>query len=100
MDFATLINTVFGIDTSLPPYRIELTAPSGPSTSGGRLALQHIRLAPTTSGPAIVIGTANPAILSAEIRTYRPLMELHAQRFKGERLPLDYERYRLFLVRL
>jgi hypothetical protein len=100
MDFATLFNTIFGIDTSLPPYRIELTTPSGPSTAGGKLALQHIRLTPSTGGPAIVIGSANPATFGAEIRTFRHLAELHAQRFKGAQLPLDQERYRLFVARL
>ena len=41
------------------PFRIELAAPDGPSTAGGKQALQHIKLVPLGGGPTIVIGSAS-----------------------------------------
>ena len=74
-------------------FRVELSAPDGPSTAGGKPALQHIKLVPAISGPAIVIGTANTIRQTAEIRTFDHLAALFGQRFKGARIPLDATRY-------
>lgn len=74
-------------------FRVELSAPDGPSTAGGKQALQHIKLVPSISGPAIVIGSASTARQSAEIRTFEHIAALYAQRFKGARIPVDVTRY-------
>lgn len=75
-------------------FRVEMSAPDGPSTAGGKQALQHIRLLPDGGGPAIVIGSANTTRQTAEIRTFEHVAELFAQRFKGGRVPIDVARYR------
>lgn len=74
-------------------FRVELSAPDGPSTAGGKQALQHIKLVPSISGPAIVIGSANTILQQAEIRTFDHIAALYAQRFKGASIPVDVTRY-------
>lgn len=74
-------------------YRVELSAPDGPSTAGGKQALQHIKLIPLDGSPAIVIGSANTTSHAAEIRTFEHIGALYAQRFRGARIPLDVTRY-------
>lgn len=75
-------------------YRLDLTSPVGPSTAGGKQALQHIRLVPVDGSAAIVIGSVSQPENTAEIRTFRHLAEIHARRFKGARVPLDVNAYR------
>ena len=75
-------------------YRVELAAPDGPSTAGGKQALQHIKLVPELGGPTLVIGSADLVKQIAEIRTFEHMVEMHAQRFKGQRVPLDMRKYR------
>lgn len=75
-------------------YRIKMSAPEGPSTAGGKQALQHIKLIPERGGPTIVIGAANTIKQTAEIRTYALLADLHAQRFRGATLPLQPGQYK------
>jgi hypothetical protein len=71
-------------------YSAELTAPEGPSTSGGVQAMQHLRLVPREPGlPTLVVGHANHAEEKAELRTYEHLDAVHRQRFKK---PLDLDR--------
>src|SRR3954462_7620670 len=75
-------------------YRVEMSAPDGPSTGGGKQAVQHIKLVPEVEGDAVIVaGSANQLEKSAEIRTYEYLADLHAQRFKGAAIPLDRARY-------
>lgn len=74
-------------------FKVELSAPDGPSTAGGKQALQHIKLVPPGGGATIVIGSANTTRQIAEIRTYEHIAALYAQRFKGARLPVDVTRY-------
>lgn len=92
-EFAALFNAKFESGFA-GQYRIDLTAPAGPSTAGGKQALQHIRLVPVDGSPAIVIGSVSQPENSAEIRTFRHLAELHARRFKGARVPVDVNAYR------
>jgi hypothetical protein len=74
-------------------FRVELAAPDGPSTAGGKQALQHIKLLPEAGGPAIVVGSANAPKMAAEIRTYEHIAELYSQRFHGAPIPVDVTRY-------
>src|SRR5438105_4208852 len=47
-----------GLDGDGVTYRLELAAPEGPSTGGGKQAVQHVKLVPNR-GTTIVIGQAN-----------------------------------------
>lgn len=94
MDFATLFHINFAGGLPGPVHwKVELTTPVGPSTEGGKQALQHLRLVPADGTSAIVIGKASPVGKSAEIRTLRHLRDVHAMRFKGAPLPLDGSSY-------
>jgi hypothetical protein len=64
-------------------FRVELSAPDGPSTAGGKQALQHIKLVPQGGGSAVVIGSAHTTRMTAELRTYE----------HGAKLPVDVTRY-------
>lgn len=77
-------------------YRVELSAPDGPSTAGGKQAMQHIKLIPADGAATIIIGSANTTRQVAEIRTYEHVAQLFAQRYRGARLPIDVARYRDF----
>jgi hypothetical protein len=81
-----------GIDGPIH-FRVELSAPDGPSTAGGKQALQHIKLMPEGGGPAVLIGSANTTRMTAEIRTFEHVAALYAQRFRGAKIPLDITRY-------
>jgi hypothetical protein len=78
-------------------HRVELSAPDGPSTSGGKQATQHVKLVPEGGGAApsgiIVAGSANQVERWAELRSFEHLRRLHAQRFKGAPIPLDRAQY-------
>jgi hypothetical protein len=81
-----------------PPRRPRLMAPAGPSTSGGRLARQHLTLDPADGydGPAVVVGWADPARRLAELRTLRAVDAAYRVRF-GQRLDLEPSHYGRFL---
>ncbi|HEY3357228.1 MAG TPA: hypothetical protein VGQ83_28520 [Polyangia bacterium] len=81
-------------------FRVELAAPEGQSTLGGRQALQHIRLVPDGGGPVTVPGWANSVEKTAELRTYEHVAALHAQRFHGAPLPCDRAQYDALLARM
>src|SRR4051794_4115516 len=70
-------------------YSVELSAPEGESTAGGKQALQHVKLVPDGGGPTLVIGTSNAVDKIAELRTYKHVDEMHRQRFKGA--PFDVQ---------
>ena len=76
-----------------PGYRVEMSAPDGPSTGGGKQALQHIKLVPDGGGAVTVAGSANTVEKQAEVRTWEHLQALHAARYRGAELPLDRVRY-------
>ena len=80
-------------------YTPELSAPDGPSTAGGKQALQHIKLVPE-AGATLVIGTANVVDKSCELRTYRHMDDVHRQRFKGAPFPADPTKYAALLEEL
>jgi hypothetical protein len=74
-------------------FGVELSAPDGPSTGGGKQALQHIKIIPDGGGMAVVIGQADTTRAVAEIRTYEHVAALYAQRFRGAPIPVDVTRY-------
>ncbi|HEY2744029.1 MAG TPA: hypothetical protein VGL86_05385 [Polyangia bacterium] len=81
-------------------YRVELSAPEGMSTAGGKQATQHVKLIPEGGGTTIVAGSANQAEKWAELRTFEHLKVLHAQRFKGAEIPLNRVQYNELLEKL
>jgi hypothetical protein len=81
-------------------FKVELAAPEGQSTLGGKQALQHIRLVPEGGGPVTVPGWANPVEKTAELRTWEALAVMHAQRFKGQELPIDKRQYETLLSKM
>lgn len=92
--FADLFRAIFADGLQGPvPYRVELSEPDGPSTAGGKLALQHIKLVPQGKGATLLIGSANTVEKTAELRSFTVLADQHAQRFKGATLPVDRQRY-------
>ena len=74
-------------------FRVELSAPDGPSTGGGKQALQHLKIIPDGGGMAVVIGQADTSRGVAEIRTYEHVAALYGQRFRGAPIPVDVTRY-------
>jgi hypothetical protein len=81
-----------------PGYTADMTEPDGPSTSGGRQSLQHVRLHSPSGGPALVMGSADQAQMKASIRTYEHLQTLARQR--GGELNLDRKSYEAFSARV
>jgi hypothetical protein len=77
-------------------YTPELSTPEGPSTGGGKQALQHVKLVPD-SGATLVIGTANMVEKSCELRTFRHMDDVHRQRFKGSPFNADPAQYTALL---
>ncbi len=100
LGFADLFNIKIG-DQKVKGHRVEMSAPDGPSTGGGKQSVQHVKLiAEDGSGAVIVAGSANQMEKSAEVRTYEYLADLHAKRFKGARIPLDKPAYNLLVARM
>lgn len=63
-------------------WRVELSAPEGMSTRGGRDAVQTLRLQPTAAGhPTLVIGTVRSLERVAELRVHSVMEANHRQRF-------------------
>jgi hypothetical protein len=100
LGFADLFNFKVG-DQKVSGHRVELSAPEGPSTGGGKQAVQHVKLIPADeSGAVIVAGSANQVEKTAELRTFEYLADLHAKRFKGAALPIDKAQYNLLIARV
>jgi hypothetical protein len=76
-----------------PAYLPQLAAPDGPSTAGGKQALQHVSLIPEGGGDTIVIGNANTVEKRTELRSYRHVGRTYSQRWRGAQLPFDRESY-------
>jgi translation initiation factor IF-2 len=81
-------------------YRVELSAPDGPSTAGGKQATQHVKLVPEGGGATVVAGSANQAEAWAELRTFEHLQILHGQRFKGAEVPVNRVQYNELIKKL
>jgi hypothetical protein len=78
-------------------YVPELTAPEGVSTGGGKLAMQRLRLVPQRPGfPVLVVGSANMAEGTAELRSFAHADALHRQQFKKP-VALDRAQYDQFI---
>jgi len=98
LGFAELFNIKVGAE-QVEGHRVELSAPEGQSTGGGKQSLQHVKLV-AGDGSVLVAGSASQVDKTAEIRTYEYLADLHAQRYKGARLPLDRAAYQALIGRM
>lgn len=78
-------------------WTVELTAPEGMSTSGGKAALQHLRLRPTRQGYTVIVGgVVNPVTRSAELRDYASIGTVYRARF-GAALEISAGEWEQFL---
>ena len=75
------------------PRRVEVAAPSGPSTAGGRKARQSITLVPVSGqGQAIMIGFLDVAQKTAGLRDYELVARQYKARFRS-RFETSHEEY-------
>jgi hypothetical protein len=65
-------------------WAVELTAPQGMSTGGGKQALQHLRLRPRREGYSVLVaGTVNQLEKRAELRDFDHVTILHEVRYRN-----------------
>ncbi len=78
-------------------WAVELTAPEGMSTGGGKQVLQHLRLRPTREGHAVLVGgVVNPVTRSAELRDHPHMDMIYRARF-GRALEITAGEWEQFL---
>lgn len=95
IDAAEVVNAAMQKRTlgTTTPRRVEVIAPHGPSTSGGKKARQSITLTPTSGqGASIVFGFLDVAAKSFEVRPYQVVTQQYRQRF-GEAFDAAAEEY-------
>jgi hypothetical protein len=99
LGLAELFNLTIGKKRlqGLVPYAPELSSPDGPSTGGGKQALQHIKLVAEGGGATLLIGTANLVDRQAELRSFKHVDDAHRQRFKGVGFQVDRAQYEALL---
>src|SRR5689334_14934398 len=78
-------------------WGVELTAPQGMSTGGGKQALQHLRMRPRRPGYSVLVGgVVNQVEKNAELRDYAHMCMMHEVRFR-KRLELTENEWEQFL---
>lgn len=78
-------------------WGVELTAPEGMSTGGGKRAMQHLRLKPRRQGHAVLVGgVVNGVAGDAELRDYDHMKLLYGARF-GRDLEITAGEWEQFL---
>jgi hypothetical protein len=86
LNVSELVNAAFGRKTigARTPRRVELVAPDGPSTAGGKRARQTIRLVPASGdGAPVMCGYLDAARKIVELRSYGSVAEQYAERFSA-----------------
>ncbi|MBW2459723.1 MAG: hypothetical protein JRI68_34855 [Deltaproteobacteria bacterium] len=95
IDFVTLFHAKF-TSTNVNGFRPLLREPTE-STAGGKQAMQHMVLMPSSDGdPTLTIGSVNVAVRTAKLRTFDCLLKLHRMRFGTQPLQLDQASYQTF----
>ncbi len=97
LDFAQLFAVSFSeqqVVSGKNSYQIQMSSPEGPSTGGGVQGVQHITLKPKAGGEALVVGSANRTAMTAQLRTFELLRDIHARRSPGVDFGLDAEIYK------
>jgi signal recognition particle subunit SEC65 len=95
IDAAAVVNVAMQKRTlgTLTPRRIEVIAPHGPSTSGGKKARQSITLTPVAGGgAAIVFGFLDVAAKGFEVRPFSVVSQQFKARF-GEPFEATADEY-------
>lgn len=95
IDAAAVVNAAMQkrVLGTLTPRRVEVIAPHGPSTSGGKKARQSITLTPVAGGGAgIVFGFLDVAAKSFEVRPHAVVAQQYKARF-GESFEATAEEY-------
>lgn len=95
VDAAQVVNTAMHkrVVGTLTPRRVEVIAPHGPSTSGGKKARQSITLTPVAGGSAaVVFGFLDVAAKSFEVRPHALVSQQFKARF-GEAFEASPEEY-------
>jgi hypothetical protein len=82
MDMATTFNTAFA-DKTFGGFKLKMTAPEGQSTSGGKLAVEHVVLQHETDGSKVVMATVAHAQRAVEMRAYEHVAKMFESRFQG-----------------
>jgi hypothetical protein len=103
LDFAQLFSITFGdkpVVSGKTSYQIQMSSPEGPSTGGGVQGVQHITLKPQAGGEAVVVGSANKTSMTAQLRTFDLLRDIHSRRSPGVDFGLDAEIYKDVHARL
>jgi hypothetical protein len=103
LDFAQLFALSLGetpVVSGKTSYKIQMSAPEGPSTGGGVQGVQHITLKPQAGGDSVVLGSANRSTNTAQLRTFALLSDIHARRSQGGDFGLDAEIYKDVFLRL
>lgn len=78
-------------------WAIELTAPQGMSTGGGKQALQHLRLRPRRQGYSVLVGgTVNQVERRAELRDDEHITTMHEVRLRSA-LEISRQEWEQFL---
>jgi hypothetical protein len=78
-------------------WAVELTAPEGMSTGGGKQVLQHLRLRPTREGYAVLLGgVVNAVTRTAQLRDHAHMDMIHRARF-GRALEITAAEWEQFL---
>ena len=78
-------------------WGVELTAPQGMSTGGGKQALQHLRMRAKRPGYSVLVGgTVNQVEKTAELRDYAHMCMMHEVRFR-KRLEITENEWEQFL---
>jgi len=78
-------------------WTVELTAPEGMSTSGGKQVLQYLRLRPKRQGHVVLVGGGvNPVTKTAELRDHEHMDLIYKARF-GRTLEITAGEWEQFL---
>jgi hypothetical protein len=78
-------------------WGVELTAPEGMSTGGGKQMLQHLRLRPARQGHAVLVGgVVNAVTKTAELRDHAHMDMVYRARF-GRALEITAAEWEQFL---
>jgi hypothetical protein len=95
LDAAELVNAAFAqkLIGARTPRRVEVVAPDGPSTAGGKRARQTIRLVRARGeGPPIMCGYLDVARKVVELRSYSSVLQQYEERF-AERFDVTESEY-------
>jgi translation initiation factor IF-2 len=95
LDAAELVNAAFARKTigAVTPRRVEVIAPDGPSTAGGKRARQTIRLVPARGeGAPVMCGFLDVGRRLVELRSHTMVAQQYQERF-GKRFDVTPQEY-------